>query len=128
MKEIVPQYPWCTGVPRPTLVANMDAEEVIIFYYTAPVCEPRCKSAIIKLKGTVSLESHYVNDEQNAYLQSGCKRDVIYMQQGVGGNDYLFLFHNEWIRVKALSFEELPGEESLMESLIKHQNPDFDRD
>lgn len=128
MREIEPKYPWCTGVPRPTLITNLDVEEAYIFYFTAPICLPQCKMAVLKLKGIVQIESHYVNDEENSYLQAGLMRDVIYVKEGAKKNEYLFLFHNEWIQATASALEEVPGADGLLENLQTHIHSDFERE
>jgi hypothetical protein len=128
MKKISPKYPWCTGAPRPTLMANLDAQEAIVSYYTAPICRSRCKTAVIKLTGVVRLESRSVNDEENTYLRSGLMRDVIYVKQGARTSEYLLLFHNELTKATAADMEEQPGGDSFMDNLRLFYNSDFDRE
>ena len=128
MKEKKPKFPWCTAVPRPTLIVNMDAEEAIISYFTAPIFQPNCRTAVIKLKGLVRIESQWVNDEENAYLGAGFNRDVIHVEVRDKYTIFLFLFHNEMIKATAFSLEEIPGEDTLMENLKRHLNPNFERD
>ena len=128
MNRREPIYPWCTGVPRPTLIANLDVGEAMIFYYTAPVCASLCTIAVIKLSGVTGVESHSINDEENHYLRSGLMRDSIYVKTKGRQREYIFLFHNEIIKVIAKSLKELPGEENLVENLKKHHNSEFERE
>lgn len=128
MKKRDPAYPWCTGVPRPTLVTNLDAGEAMIFYYTVPILASCCKTAVIKLHGVVGIESRFVNDEENEYLRSGLMRDAIYEKDKGKQREYLFLFHNEVIVATADSLQELPGEETFMANFIRHHNPSFERE
>jgi len=127
MNRREPIYPWCTGVPRPTLIANLDVGEAMIFYYTAPVCASICTIAVIKLSGVRGVESHSINDEENHYLRSGLMRDSIYVKTKGKQKEYIFLFHNEIIKVIADSIKELPGEDNLIANLKKHHNSEFER-
>jgi hypothetical protein len=128
VKAATPRYPWCTGAPRPTLISNLDAQVAIISYYTAPICHAHCRTAVIELRGVVRLESMAVNDEENVFLRSGLTRDVIHVKQLASAVEYLFLFHNEWIRATAAALQEFPGGGALMDNLKRHCHPDFDRD
>nr|WP_320009410.1 hypothetical protein [uncultured Desulfobulbus sp.] len=128
MNKKEPVYPWCTGVPRPTVITNLDVGEVMIFYYTAPVCASICKIAVMKLSGVRGVESRSINDEENHYLRSGLLRDSIYCKIKGKQKEYIFLFHNEIIKVVADSLKELPGEDSLIANLKKHYNSEFERE
>ncbi|WP_321492844.1 hypothetical protein [uncultured Desulfobacter sp.] len=128
MKKREPAFPWCTGVPRPTVIANLDAEEVLIFYYTAPVCASVCKIAVMKFSGARGIESSSINDEKNHFLRSGLVRDSIYVKTKGGKKEYVFLFHNEVIKITADSLVEIPGEDNLPANIIKHQNSEFERE
>ncbi|MDD2468981.1 MAG: hypothetical protein PHI97_33850 [Desulfobulbus sp.] len=128
MNKREPVYSWCTGVPRPTLIANLDAGEVIIFYYTAPICASVCKTAVMKLTGASAVESLSINDDENRYLHSGLMRDTIYVKKKGKQKEYIFLFHNEIIKVVADSLEELPGEDSVFANLKQQQTSSFERE
>lgn len=128
MKRIKLKFPCCTGVPRPTLVANLDAKEVIISYYTAPICHDVCKTAIIKVKEVTNVESYSLNDEENQYLGFGLMRDGIYVKEEKGKKEYLMLFHNEYIKVKADSIEEHAGENRFIDNIKKYHSMEYERD
>ena len=127
MNILNPKYPWCTGAPRPSLISNMDAEEAIISYYTAPICETLCKTAIIKVKGVTRLESRYLNDSYNSHLASGFMRDNIYVDKADGLNKYIFIFHNESFIIFGKNIEEMPGGESNSKNLSLFCNIEYDR-
>jgi len=128
MKKIDLKYPWCTGAPRPTLVANQDAEEAIVSYYTAPICEQLCKTAVIKINGVSSAESHYLSDENNEFLKSGLMRDSLYVKNENNKNKYVLLFNNEYIVIIGDSIEEHPGDVSFLKNINNFHSNEYERE
>lgn len=128
MNTIDPKYPWCTGVPRPTLVSNIDAQEVLVSYFTAPICEPICRTALIRFLGATRVESRSENDDHNPWLKRGIPRDCICVRRRDGRNEYTLLFHNEVIVVLADAFEELPGAPTALENLARLSGDAYERD
>lgn len=124
MNEYQLKYPCCTCAPRPIVISNMDAAKLIISYYTAPICENLCRTAILQFGGIEYLEHKYLNDENNEYILRGYARDSIHI---IGSGEYLILMHNEYIIVKANSVKQFRGEETASKNALKHITKKFER-
>ena len=101
MNEIELKYPLCSGVPRPTVIQNIDEEECIIIYNTAPIVESS-KTAALVFNGFSSIQHFQINDNQNSYLAKGYLRDSLNNKK----DTFILLFHNEVIEIKAQSYIE----------------------
>ena len=114
MKEIKLKFPWCTGVPRPTIIENIDEGECWVIYNTAQIVEDIAAAALI-FSGFMSLKHTYLNDEKNPYLSKGYLRDSMVKED----ETFILLLHNEVIEIKAKSYEERKTSYKSPEDILK---------
>ncbi len=127
MNELELKFPWCTGAPRPTLLSNMDVGEVIVSYYTAPICVEVCSTAIIIFSGVSSIKHEIINDIDNIFIKAGAQRDSLNVIEENGSKKYVLFFHNEYVAISAKSYDEVAGKDSVIENINWRINADYKR-
>ena len=114
MKEFKLKFPWCTGVPRPTIIENIDEEECIVVFNTAPIVKTSVTAALV-FNGFKSIKHSYINDLENPYLKKGYLRDSLIKE----GKTFILLFHNELIEIEAVSYKEQEANFKSAEEVLK---------